>query len=303
MQRVVVIDGKWLAYRMHYSHLNLQSTDGTPTGIMHGFLLDLLKLHKTVPEARIIVCWDGKGITWRHRLYPAYKANREFNPEKKRMVDASELLLPILRGLGFKVLRVDGVEADDMIGMVATRLSHEGWEVRIYCKDQDLYQLVRGKEVTVWHDLDERPIDENEVKKRMGVMPGCVCDIRAMAGDSSDNLKGLPGVGIPTAIKLYRRGLTPDGREGPRDLIDKYKEHWPRIRKELRCAQLVVVPDSDCWSRSQQEDLRKSLERVVENPGRNRELAERNRAEIYRVFGRYELQTVLEERHRFFTIP
>ncbi len=137
MKQVVLIDGKWLAYKMHFSHLNLKF-NGMPTGMLYGFLGDLLRINKKLPEARIIVCWDGEKKTWRHKAYPAYKANRSFNPEFERMQKGTGLVIPFLRLLGLWVLQIDDVEADDMIGMVASIFSKQKDEVRIYSKDREV---------------------------------------------------------------------------------------------------------------------------------------------------------------------
>jgi DNA polymerase I len=303
VKQTVIIDGKWLGYKMHFSHLSLKTSEGKPTGMLHGFLLELLRLNRKLPQARIIICWDGKGKTWRHRIFPAYKQNRQYNPERERMIESSEVLLPLLRRLGFHVLREDGVEADDMIGMASKALSYDGWKVLIYAKDRDFYQLIRCDDIMVWHDLKEKPLDENAIKNMWGVVPGCVTDIRAMAGDMGDNLRGLPGVGLVTAIKYWKRGLMPDGMEGPKELIEKYKEHWPRIRKELRCAEIVTLPDSEWWLPVQRERLKQLMWNVVENPGRDKILAEKNRREVYKTLVGYELEQLLAERNKFFTIP
>ena len=83
---VILVDGKNVAYRMHYSHLALQTKEGFPTGMLHGFLYNLLRLHRAEPEARFIFCWDGAPPTWRHILQKQYKANRKVNPEQPRML-------------------------------------------------------------------------------------------------------------------------------------------------------------------------------------------------------------------------
>src|SRR5580765_1580004 len=142
MSEVILIDGKMVAYRAHFSHMALKNADGEPTGLLHGFFYELLSINKKMPEARMIICWDGKGKTWRHTTYPKYKAQRPYNPEWKRMNAQIVELLPILKKLGFHVYEVDGVEADDIIGILATQLN--GHDIRIYSGDRDMYQLVKG---------------------------------------------------------------------------------------------------------------------------------------------------------------
>ena len=299
---VVLIDGKWMAYRMHFSHIALQTSDGKPTGMLHGFMQGLLHIHKKLPDAAIIVCWDGKGPTWRHRLYPAYKQNRQPNPQMPRMQQGSEVLVPLLRQLGFWVMREKEVEADDMIGMASYRLSYDGHKVRIHSSDQDMYQLVRADSPSIWPKVDEKPITERDVKRVFGVNPCNVCEIRAMAGDSSDNLKGLKGVGIKTAIRYWKEGLRPVSTLVP-SWASKYKPEWPRVLQEYKLAQIIRDPQDNVWSKDLKRTLSLWMDKISERPGRFREHAERNREDIYRTFARYELAQLIADRHILFNMP
>lgn len=306
---IVLVDGKWVGYRMHFAHMGLKTSDGKPTGMMHGFLHELLRINRKLPEAGIIICWDGKGPTWRHKLYPSYKKNRQLNPEMQKVHEGSDVLIPLLRKLGFWVLKKDGVEADDMIGMASHRLNCEGYPVRIHSSDQDMLQLVRADQIVIWSDLKQPVIQEKDVKKIMGVEPWFVSEIRALAGDSSDNLKGLPGIGLKKALRLWKEGfrislsaLTYRNRN-QREMFGKYEKDWFRVKKEFECAQIVKDPATSLFSEELQVYLSDLMEEVSKNPFRDKEKAERNREEVYRILVRYELEQVLAERHALFAIP
>lgn len=301
MRQLVLIDGKWLGYKMHFSHLGLKS-NGKATGMLHGFLSELLRINRKLPEAKIFVCWDGKKKTWRHSLYPKYKANRQFNPQYQEMQEQTEKLLDVLRKLGMWVLRVDDVEADDMIGMLASKFSDSGYEVRIHSKDRDMFQLVSDY-VWVWPDLKLAPIRKTDIEKWLGAPFEALLDIRAMAGDSGDNLKGLPGVGYKTAVELWNRGLRLEGGLSNGKLFEKYKEHWRRVKEERELAKIVTTPASPVWSKGTRRELTKLLKDVFARPGRDIDAAEANRREVYRFLGEHELKELLAERHKLFLLP
>lgn len=302
MKQFVLIDGKYVAFKMHFSHLNLKATNGTPTGMLYGFLSELLRINRLLPAARIIICWDGEGQTWRHKFFPAYKANRQPNPDFKRVLIQIDLLVPILRKLGLWVLKIDGVEADDMIGMVAKRLSERlKAEVRIYSKDRDMFQLVNDY-VWVWPDPKLPPLRRGDIEKWLGVSFSALMEIRAMAGDPGDNLQGLPGVGRITAVKLWKQGLRlSDLSNGA--LYSKYKDHWKRVKKEYKCAQIVTDSLSDVWSEETSKRLVHLLYRLQNRPERDVAMGERYRREVYEFLSEYDLNELLAVRQKLFRLP
>jgi DNA polymerase I len=298
MKQIVLIDGKWCAYRHHFAHKNLRS-HGKPTGMFYGFLTELLKINKKLPQARIVICWDGEKRTWRHKAYSAYKANRAFNPEYEKMQWQTHQLIPILRSLGLWVLQIDEVEADDMIGMTANLLARHGHEVRIFSKDRDLFQLLDSN-VWAWQDLDLAPLKIKDVERWLGAPMSAFLEIRAMAGDPGDGLKGLPGVGLKTAVKLWNKMFDPKSRI---EVLDKYKEHWSRIEKEKRMARIITNPRSKVWSDETCMILVELLKKVATRPERDGEWGERHRREIYQFLGQYELKELLAERQKLFRLP
>lgn len=301
MKPIVLIDGKYLAYKMHFSHLSLRTTDGKPSGLLYGFLTELLRINKRLPDARILICWDGEGKTWRHKTFPEYKANRTFNPEMKRMIPQIKELLPFLEMLGMWVLRLDDVEADDMIGLAAKMFSALKCEVRIHSKDRDMFQLADDY-VWIWPDLKLAPLRRSDIEKWLGAPFEALTEIRAMAGDAGDNLHGLRGVGYITAVKLWKQGLRISDVSNS-VLYAKYKKDWKRVREEYKLAQIVTDPLSEVWSERTSKSLTNLLKRLKERPGRDVDMAEDNRRLVYRFLGRYELNDLLTVRQKLFLLP
>lgn len=302
-KQIVLIDGKWLGYVQHFAHMSLKTSDGKPTGMLHGFLNALLRINRRLPEARIIICWDGKGKTWRHDVFPEYKGNRSFNPEFQRMQQQIDVLLPILRKLGLWVLRWDGVEADDMIGMAAKLFSQHGYPVRIHSSDRDMYQLVDNL-VSIWPDIKQPPLKIKDIENWLGAPMEALLDIRAMAGDPGDNLKGLPGVGMKTAVKMWKQGFRVSTMKISHiDLCAKFRKDLSRVHQEFRLARIVTDYRSSVWTRSQEMALGKALHLACVTPERDVDGAESHRKEVYEFLAEYELQELMAERHKLFRLP
>lgn len=299
MRDIVLIDGKMLAYRAHYSHLKLQNKAGDPTGMLHGFFWELLRINKKLPQARMVICWDGDGKTWRHRLYPQYKAQRPLNPEWKRMRQQIEVLLPMLRKLGFRVYQFDGVEADDLIGILSAQLNDA--MVRIYSADHDMYQLAQDG-VYIWPKFDQAVIRMKDVERRIGAPLSALVEIKAMAGDPSDNLKGLPGVGMKTALKLWKLGLRISDVSNKK-LWAKYSSHWLRVKKEYKLAQIICSEYDEVWDDEQRTQLATMVQDVDHYPGRNQKVGLMYKQEFYEFLGWYELRELFDKRHVILSLP
>jgi DNA polymerase-1 len=293
---VVLLDGKMMGFRAHYSHLALRSKSGEPTGMYHGFLVELMQIHKTLPEAAIVVCWDGKGKTWRHGVFREYKANRSRNPEYKNLITQSEMLMPALEDLGLKVACVPGVEADDMLGMLATSLS-KNFLVRVYSKDRDMYQLA-SERVCIWPEYKQKPMTVKDIEKWLGAPFEALMEIRAMAGDAGDNLKGLPGIGYTRARHLWKGGVTLSTIHHGFESTD-----WERVQNEYRLALIVRDVNSFRWTDVQKLKLGQLVHAVCRQPGRDRDLAEARKSRFYEFLGRYELEEIFKNRARLYAIP
>jgi DNA polymerase-1 len=198
MPRLVVIDAANALYRAFFALPPLRSPGGAPTGAVFGFANMLRKLVREEKPDAIAVAMDPRGGSFRRELFPAYKATRDAQPE-----DLSAQL-PLARELidawRLPVLEVPGFEADDVIATLATS-APEGWEVVIVSSDKDLMQLVGGR-VVLYDGMKDKRIGRAEVTERFGVGPEKLLDVRALVGDSSDNIPGVKGIGEKGAAAL-----------------------------------------------------------------------------------------------------
>jgi len=164
-----------------------------------------------------------------------------------------------------------------------------------------MFQLVNDY-VWVWPDPKLPPLRRSDIEKWLGAPFGALMEIRAMAGDPGDNLHGLPGVGQITAVKLWKQGLRlSDLSNGA--LYSKYKEHWKRVKKEYKCAQIVTDPLSDVWPRETSKRLCELLDLVEETPERDVDRGERHRRKVYGFLSEYDLNELLAVRQKLFRLP
>ncbi|MBC7289462.1 MAG: DNA polymerase I, partial [Armatimonadetes bacterium] len=201
--KFLVVDGNSLLFRAYHALPRLTSGTGQPTGALLGFaemLLNLLDQER--PDAAAIV-FDAPGPTFRHERYPQYKATRPPTPEDLKA--QIRLAHDLARALGLRVFEVPGVEADDVIATLSRRARAEGYEVLVVSGDRDLVQIVEpGINVlaTVRGFTDTRLYDRKRVIDEFGVPPERIAELKGLAGDSSDNIPGAPGVGDKTAQRL-----------------------------------------------------------------------------------------------------
>ncbi len=195
------MDGSGYLYRAHYGVKNLARRDGFPTNAIFGFIKMIRKvIHEYKPEY-MAMAWDPGGELFRHRLYPEYKANRHAMPEELRMQ------VPVIRRLvgcwNLPAFEQPGSEADDVIGTLAVAARREGLEVVIVSGDKDMMQLV-SPGITILDPGKETWIGHAEVEAHWGVPPELVTQVMALMGDASDNVPGVPNIGIKTAAQLIR---------------------------------------------------------------------------------------------------
>jgi len=201
MASLYLIDGHNVLYRTFFGVPRLTAPDGTPTNVVLGVARILLKiLREERPEA-IVAVFDSREPTPRHALYPEYKANRLKTPED--LSSQIPVVDEMIDALGVRRLSVAGAEADDIIGTLSRRAEERGMDVVIVSSDKDMYQLV-SKRVKVRDGLKEHTVGEAQVEEVFGVPPAKVPDLLALAGDPSDNVPGVPGIGEKTASGLIR---------------------------------------------------------------------------------------------------
>ena len=197
---LVLVDGSWYLYRaFHVPQLQKLSTSkGELTGAVLGVVNMLYKLLDDVGPERMAVVFDAPGKSFRSELFAEYKAHRPPMPDELR--PQVPLLLEAIEAMGIPLLRIEGVEADDVIGTLARQASTAGERTTISTGDKDLTQLV-DEHVTLVNTMDNTTLDGAGVKLKFGVMPTQIIDYLALVGDTSDNIPGVPGVGPVTAAK------------------------------------------------------------------------------------------------------
>lgn len=204
---LVLIDGSSYLYRAFHALPPLTNSKGQPTGAIYGVINMLKKLiHDYQPE-KIAVIFDSKGKTFRDELYTAYKANREAMPDD--LQSQIEPLHHIIKALGLPLIMIDGVEADDVIGTLATHAKHKKMPVLISTGDKDMAQLV-DDHVTLINTMSNQVLDEKGVEEKFGVKPKQIIDYLTLVGDTSDNIPGVPNVGPKTAAKWLNEYHTLD---------------------------------------------------------------------------------------------
>lgn len=197
-----LIDGSSYIYRAYFAIRNLSSPNGLPTNAIYGFTQMLLKVLKERRPDRLAVVFDAGRETFRTEIYPAYKANREAMPEDLRQ--QIEPIKELVRAFKIPALEMSGFEADDIIGTIARDCSARGIPVTVVTGDKDLMQIVSAG-VRLLDTMKDKESGVAEVVERFGVGPEQVVDILGLAGDSSDNIPGVPGIGEKTAIKLIQQ--------------------------------------------------------------------------------------------------
>ena len=195
---LVLVDGSSYLYRAFHAMPSLTNSRGRPTGAAYGMTNMLKRLEAEVQPELAAVIFDAKGKTFRDDLYPEYKANRPPMPVELR--SQIESIHAIVHALGFPVLEVGGVEADDVIGTLAELGKQAGLDVLVSTGDKDMAQLVDDR-VTMVNTMDDAVLDAAGVAAKFGVPPESIVDYLALVGDTVDNVPGVPKVGPKTASK------------------------------------------------------------------------------------------------------
>lgn len=203
--RLILVDGSSYLYRAFHALPELTNSEGHPTGAIHGVLAMLNKLVRDESPERFAIIFDAPGKTFRDALFEEYKANRPPMPGELR--DQVEPLLEAIAANGWPLLRISGVEADDVIGTLTRNATADGMTVMIVTGDKDMAQLVTA-DVSLLDTMPRGPnrtpraTDANGVVERFGVRADQIIDYLALVGDSSDNIPGVPKVGPKTAVAL-----------------------------------------------------------------------------------------------------
>ncbi len=275
---MVLVDGSSYLFRAYYAMPSLTTQQGFPSGAIYGVINMLRRLLKDYPGSNVIVVFDTKGKTFRHELYAEYKANRAAMPEE--LSQQIEPLHDIIEAMGFPLIKVPGVEADDVIGTLASQFSKKGQDVLISTGDKDMAQLVNER-VTLVNTMTHQVLDTRGVEEKFGVRPDQMIDYLALIGDTSDNVPGIPKVGPKTAVKWLQQYETVSNiTEHAQAISGKVGENLRAHLEQLSLSQELVT--IQCMV-----PLPSSLDRCVMSPA--------NHAVLKQWYATLEFSTWLKE--------
>lgn len=230
MKKLVIIDGKSVFYRGYYAMGNLSLEDGTPTGGVYGFASLAFEVIRKLKPDYVVVAWDKKGTSTAKRsaIYPEYKAGRKKAPDD--FYEQIPLLKDFLKTLGWPLFETDGYEADDILGTLAVQANKLGVEANLITSDLDMLQLIDENTKVFamkrgFSDIEE--FDLEYFENKYGLKQSQFLDLKALQGDSSDNIPGVPGIGPKTATQLLQEFFT---LEGIYENLENIKTAW---RKKL----------------------------------------------------------------------
>ena len=280
--KLLILDGNSIVNRAFYGVRQLNAPDGTPTNGVYGFLAILRKLLDEEKPESVCVAFDLKAPTFRHLRYDGYKAQRKPMPEE--LAAQMPILKRVLDAMGILRLELEGYEADDLLGTVAKKCESDGWDCRIVTGDKDSFQLIT-QSTHICHvksRMGQTSTTEYTPElflQEYGFAPKHIVDLKALMGDASDNIPGVPGVGEKTAMSLiqkytdldsvYRELDTLDIKEGVRKKLREGEES-ARLSFELATictsAPIEFKPEDAVWH----EDYRPELYGVFKQLGFNK---------------------------------
>ena len=197
--KIYLLDASSYIHRAFHAVRGLSTSDGVPTGAVYGFVQMLLKVLKDADPEYLAVVYDAKGPTFRHEMYPAYKANRP--PLDPTLKAQFPLVRQVVTAFDLPGVEMEGYEADDLMATLCRLAVEKDFEVVLVSGDKDLFQLLSDR-VTMWDTMKNKRLGPAEVKEKLGLGPEMMIDFQALTGDSTDNIPGIPGVGPKTAVKL-----------------------------------------------------------------------------------------------------
>ncbi|MEE4252798.1 MAG: 5'-3' exonuclease H3TH domain-containing protein, partial [Desulfuromusa sp.] len=260
---IILVDGSSYLFRAYHALPKFENSQGHPTGAIRGVISMIRKLISDYPKSKILVVFDAKGKTFRHEMFPDYKANRPPMPE-----DLSPQISPIhkiVTAMGLPLLVIDDVEADDVIGTLAKEATQKGLETIISTGDKDMAQLV-SEHVTLINTMSDTSMDRSGVIEKFGVPPELIIDYLALTGDKVDNIPGVPNCGPKTASKWLNE-------IGPlQEIINNADKVGGKIGNNLR-ASLEQLPLSyDLATIKLDVALPESLEDIQPTPPDNKKI-------------------------------
>ena len=269
--KLLILDGNSIVNRAFYGIRQLNAPDGTPTNGIYGFLSILQKLLDSEKPESVCVTFDLKAPTFRHLRYEGYKAQRKGMPEE--LAVQMPVLKQVLDAMGIMRLELEGFEADDLLGTVGKICETSGWDCRIVTGDKDSFQLISDT-THVCHvksrmgQTETKEYTPELFKEEYGFEPIHIVDLKALMGDPSDNIPGVPGVGEKTAMDLIRRYTSIDNiysnidkleiKEGVRRKLKDGRES-AELSYELATictdAPIDFKPEDSFWNKNYKPEL------------------------------------------------
>lgn len=196
-----IIDGHSQLYQAYYAITGLTTPSGQPINAVYGFTRMLRKILSENRPSFMAIAFDSKGQTFRHLEYKEYKSNRKPTPDD--LVTQIPLLFDIIYAYNIPIYTNEGYEADDIIGTISKKVSSEKIECTIITTDKDMEQLIDNY-IKIYNPRKSEIRDLEKIRKEKGIEPETFIDVLALSGDSSDNIPGVPGIGMKTALNLIK---------------------------------------------------------------------------------------------------
>ncbi|MFL2755414.1 MAG: DNA polymerase I [Gammaproteobacteria bacterium] len=240
---VILVDGSSYVYRAYHALPPLSTSTGQPTGAVRGVTTMVMRILEDHPDSPVGMIFDAKGSTFRHDMYDQYKANRPPMPDDLR--PQIQPIYDICEALGLKIFVVDNVEADDVIGTLATQAEAEGIKTVVSTGDKDLAQLVT-KNIRLVNTMSNEVLDEAGVMKKFGVKPNQIIDYLALVGDTSDNIPGVQKVGPKTAVNWLTKYETVENIiANAEEISGKVGEYLREGIEQLKLSQQLTTIKKD----------------------------------------------------------
>ncbi|MBV8666230.1 MAG: DNA polymerase I [Burkholderiaceae bacterium] len=281
-ETLLLVDGSSYLYRAFHAMPDLRNARGEPTGAIYGMINMLRRLRSDYPAAYMACVFDAKGKTFRDDLYPEYKAQRPSMPDDLRQ--QIEPIHEAVRAMGWPILMVEGVEADDVIGTLAVQASAQDMQTIVSTGDKDLAQLVNDR-VTLINTMTNEKLDRAGVEAKFGVPPERIVDYLTLIGDTVDNVPGVPKVGPKTAVKwLSQYGSLDQVMAQAADVGGAVGENLRQTLGWLPQARVLITVKTDC-------DLSEHMQSIVGSLAQRPE----DSAALMEFFTRYGFKTWLRE--------
>lgn len=278
-QRLYLIDGSSYIYRAYYAIRQLSNSRGLATNAVLGFTNMLLKVVREEKPDHLAVVFDAKGPSFRKEIYPEYKANRAAMPEDLR--PQIPFIKALVEAFNMPALELAGYEADDIIATLARRFAGEGMAVTVVTGDKDLMQIV-DERIRLLDTMKDQQTGLAEVAERFGGTPDKVIEVQALAGDSSDNVPGVPGIGEKTARQLIQEFGTVENLLNNIERVSgkKRQENLRQYGEQARLSKKLVTLVEDLPLETDYDQLK---------------LSEPNRQKLTELFKQLEFHKLLQE--------